>query len=60
MAGIGDSTSGHVPSNVPGNGPQDARGKVGKHVTGSGDHPGMGAACAPSAQSPDNTHQGLK
>jgi hypothetical protein len=60
MAGIGDSTSGSVPSTAPGNGPQDARGKVGKHVTGSGDHPGMGASAGPSDQSPENTHQGLK
>jgi hypothetical protein len=57
---IGDLRDGHVPSNAPGPGPQDASGAVGKHVAGSGDHPGTGPACtAPSAQSAGNTHQGL-
>jgi hypothetical protein len=57
---VGNSTSGHVPSSVPGAGPSDARGQVGKHVNGSGDHPGTGAACSgPSAQDPGNNHRPL-
>jgi hypothetical protein len=57
---IGDIADGHVPSTAPGAGPQDASAKVGKHVQGSGDHPGTGPACeGPSAQDPGNVHRPL-
>jgi hypothetical protein len=57
---VGAPKDGHVPSTAPVPGPQDLSGRVGKHVTGSGDHPGTGPACdGPSDQHPGNTHQGL-
>ena len=46
---IGDSGT-HVESSVPGHGPQDASGQVGKHVQGSGAMPGTGDCAGPSAQ----------
>ena len=60
MAIGGNGRDGHVPSTAPGQGPQDATAKVGKHVAGSGGHPGTGPACdGPSAQDPGNNHRGL-
>jgi hypothetical protein len=60
MAIGGSSQDGHVPSTAPVPGPVDATAQVGKHVAGSGDHPGTGPACEmPSGQSPDNVHRGL-
>ena len=57
---VGNGMSGNVPSTAPGQGPQDARDQVGKHVAGSGDHPGTGAACeGPSAQDAGNVHRPL-
>jgi hypothetical protein len=46
---IGDSGK-HVESSVPGQGPQDASDRVGKHVSGSGAMPGTGDSAGPSAQ----------
>lgn len=54
---IGDSGT-HVPSSVPGHGPQDASDQVGKHVAGSGSAPGTGATAGPSAQGDQNAPSG--
>jgi hypothetical protein len=57
---IGVTNAGSVPSTAPGPGPRDASAQVGKHVAGSGTHPGTGPACStPTPQHPGNVHRPL-